>query len=130
MTSNRPYMLRAFHEWILDNDLTPYMVVDALQPGVEVPQEHVKQGQIVLNISPSACQQLTIGNVDISFQARFGGAARQLFVPVKAVLAIYAKENGAGTIFTDEEELSEDEMDVAETPTPPAKGKPQLKVVK
>ncbi len=135
MTSNRPYLLRAFYEWIVDNDLTPYIVVDATIVGVQVPQEHVKQGQIVLNIAPSACQSLQMGDVDVTFNARFGGSARQLVVPVNAVLAIYAKENGAGTIFTHEEdELDDQPLQQAseEEPAakPPTKGKPTLKVVK
>ncbi|MBC3765267.1 ClpXP protease specificity-enhancing factor [Neptunicella marina] len=132
MTSNQPYLLRAFHEWIVDNDLTPHIVVDATIQGVEVPQEHVQQGQIVLNVSPGACQQLVIGNTDISFQARFGGVARQLFIPVHAVQAIYARENGAGTIFEVDPELAEEpaSTEAESSPTPPKKGKPTLKVVK
>ncbi len=134
MTSNQPYMLRAFYEWIVDNDLTPYLVVDATVAGTSVPQEHVRDGQIVLNVSPSACNNLHMTNADVSFEARFGGVARQLFVPCSAVLAIYAKENGAGTVFTPEEM---DDPDSLESPPPaePAptvkkKGPPNLKVVK
>ncbi|MDN4502040.1 ClpXP protease specificity-enhancing factor [Alteromonadaceae bacterium BrNp21-10] len=136
MTSNRPYLLRAFYEWLVDNDLTPYIVVDATFIGVQVPQEHVKQGQIVLNVAPSACQNLLLGDFEVTFNARFGGSARQLVVPVNALLAIYAKENGAGTIFThDEDELDDEPLqqattDVATDNKPPVKGKPSLTVVK
>jgi stringent starvation protein B len=103
MTPNQPYLVRAFYEWIVDNQLTPHIVVDATVKGVTVPQEHVKDGQIVLNVSPSACNKLQMGNVDILFEARFSGAVRQICVPCHALLAIYAKENGAGTVFTTEE---------------------------
>lgn len=103
MTPNQPYLLRAFYEWIVDNQLTPHIVVDAKVDGVDVPQEHVKDGQIILNISPTACGELLIQNDWVSFKARFSGVARELFVPVPAVLAIFARENGAGTVFMDEE---------------------------
>ncbi|GAA0353969.1 hypothetical protein GCM10009092_17870 [Bowmanella denitrificans] len=127
MTSNKPYLLRAFYEWIVDNDLTPHLVVDARVPGTQVPQEHVRDGQIVLNIAPSACGKLQMGNLEVTFDARFGGVARRLEVPIQAVLAIYARENGAGTIFEEEPETSPPEP----TPPPePPKGRPQLKVVK
>lgn len=135
MTPNQPYMLRAFYEWIVDNDLTPYIVVDANVPGTQVPIEHVRDGQIVLNISPSACGKLNITNVDVSFEARFGGVARVLNVPCKAVLAIYAKENGAGTVFSIEDDIESEEAQVTAAEKPeaeekPARGKPNLTVVK
>lgn len=142
MTSNQPYLLRAFYEWIVDNNLTPYLVVDATVNGTFVPQEHVKNGQIVLNVSPSACAKLHMGNVDVTFEARFSGVAQQLVIPCQAIQAIYARENGAGTVFTvednmvDEEEtmLAEEEAIVDkpadEPPTPPKKGRPHLKVIK
>jgi len=103
MTPNQPYLLRAFYEWIVDNDLTPHIVVNATLEGVDVPTEHIKDGQIVLNISPTACGELSIQNDWVSFKARFSGMSRELFVPVPAVLAIFARENGAGTVFMDEE---------------------------
>jgi stringent starvation protein B len=132
MTSNQPYLLRAFYEWIVDNNLTPYLVVDANFPGTQVPQEHVVDGQIILNVSPSSTGNLQLGNADISFGARFGGVPRNLLVPCKAVLAIYAKENGAGTVFTAEDEFDEDTSvaDATEQSVPTKKGKPTLTVVK
>ena len=137
MTSNQPYLLRAFYEWILDNDLTPYLVVDATIQGTVVPQEHVRDGQIVLNVSPSACVKMDMGNVDVSFEARFGGVARQLVIPCQAVLAIYAKENGAGTVFTPEDiqgdgnnQTASPTEEVEEAPKPAKKGPPKLKVIK
>lgn len=130
MTSNQPYLLRAFYDWIVDNNLTPYIVVDANHPDAQVPVEHVKDGQIVLNISPRACGKLSIGLVDITFEARFGGVPRQLVVPCPSVLAIYARENGAGTVFTPEEGVEPPPPAPAPTEGAPSRGKPSLKIVK
>lgn len=104
MTSNQPYLLRAFFDWIVDNALTPYVVVDASKDGVDVPQEFVQNGQIVLNISPSACVNLHMDLEILSFQARFGGTPRYLSMPCDAIVAIYARENGAGTVFVNDKE--------------------------
>jgi stringent starvation protein B len=109
MTSNKPYLIRAFYEWIVDNNLTPYLVVNTRILGCKVPAQHIQNGQIVLNILPSAVGNLLMGNELITFNARFGGKPFALTVPVKAVLAIYARENGAGTMF-DAEEDTEDEV--------------------
>lgn len=137
MTPNQPYLLNAFYEWIVDNNLTPYIVVDAHFSGVQVPQEYVQDGQIVLNVSPSSTGKLQLGLQEVTFEARFGGVPRSLVIPCPAVLAIYAKENGAGTVFTVEENMSslsgEQGLNSPETdPTPPKpkKGKPTLTVVK
>ena len=105
MTSNQPYLLRAFFDWILDNGLTPYIVVNATLPDVHVPTQFVKDGQIVLNVSPSACVNFQMDLEQISFQARFSGQAMLVSLPCLAVGAIYAKENGAGTVFADADEL-------------------------
>jgi stringent starvation protein B len=136
MSPNRPYLLRAFYEWIVDNDCTPYLVVDASYPQVKVPQQFVQNGQIVLNVLPSAVSNMLLGNDTITFNARFGGQPFALYIPVKAVLAIYAKENGAGTVFTLEEEEEDAELfdepfehDAPPEPTKPKKGS-HLKVVK
>ncbi len=102
MSPSRPYLVRAFNEWVLDNDCTPYIVVDAGIQGVQVPNEHVANGQIVLNISPGAVKSLVIGNSALEFNARFGGVPMQVFVPLQAVIAIYAKENGEGMVFGSE----------------------------
>ncbi len=130
MTSNRPYLIRALYEWILDNAMTPHILVNAVLSGVEVPTQHVHEGRIVLNVSPSAVQGLQIGNDWIEFSARFGGLARTVRVPVMAVLAIYARENGQGTAFP--EELGyEPPPSPPEPPQQPERGKrPALKVVK
>lgn len=103
MTSNRPYLVRAFYDWILDNECTPYIVVEADMPQVEVPPQTVKNGQVVLNISPSAVHGLNMDNNQLSFSARFGGVPFQVYVPMYAISAIYARENGAGTMFPPEE---------------------------
>ncbi len=149
MTSNRPYLIRAYYEWIVDNNLTPHLVVDATYNGVIVPEDYVKDGQIVLNVSPSACGNLLIGEVDIEFDARFAGVPRHLVVPASAVLAIYARENGAGTMFPREEkhgqtETADTELETVKSelkdagsddnndddPPKPPRGRPTLKVVK
>ena len=103
VTSSRPYLIRAIHEWILDNDLTPHIVVNADAEGVHVPHEYVKDGQISLNISATAVQGLSVENDWVAFDARFGGKSFQVSVPTSAVLAIFARENGAGMSFGEEE---------------------------
>ncbi|WP_419147264.1 ClpXP protease specificity-enhancing factor [Pseudoalteromonas 'SMAR'] len=126
MTSNRPYLLRAFYEWIVDNDCTPHLVVNADFPSVQVPTQFIQEGQIVLNISPSAVTNFSMDNQALSFNARFGGQPMQVYVPVGAILAIYARENGEGTVFTPEEDLFEEqgtepELEVESTPEPETK---------
>ena len=88
MTSNRPYLIRALYEWLVDNDQTPYMLVDAMHENAQVPTQFVDDGRIVLNVSPSAVMDLELGNEFISFNARFGGKAQQIFVPPDAVLGL------------------------------------------
>ena len=128
MTSSRPYIMRALYEWIVDNDCTPYVLVDAAMAEVMVPQQFVKDGQIVLNISPSAVMDLTVSNESMSFNGRFGGVATDVYVPVAAIVGIYARENGQGMVFEPEE--SPEPPD--ETPPDPDKpdGPPSLKSVK
>lgn len=131
MTSNKPYLIRAFYDWIVDNELTPYILVDATYPGVQVPKEHIRHERIVLNISPSATRGLLLENDRIVFTARFSGQTEQIFVLPNAVLEIYAKENGRGIAFAIEED---------EDPPPASSGsseseagtknKPSLKLVK
>lgn len=134
MTSSRPYIIRALYEWIVDNNCTPYILVDAHIQGVEVPQQYVnKDGQIILNIAPSALKDLSIGLEAISFSARFGGVPFNLFIPCAAVLGIYARENGQGMMFEAETNTRPPEPD----PTPSNGGgevsaikRPSLRVVK
>lgn len=94
MRSNQPYLLRAFYDWIVDNQCTPYIVVDALYEGTAVPQEFVKDGQIVLNIAPRAVTNFDMSGDAIIFSTRFGGVPSNLCLPFPAVLGIYAQENG------------------------------------
>jgi stringent starvation protein B len=126
MTPRRPYLLRALYQWVLDNGLTPHVLVDAEREGVQVPREHVRDGRIVLNLSPGAVKDLYVGNERVEFNARFQGASRQISLPVSAVLALYARENGQGMVFPDESPRDE-------SPTPPDRGPPErptLRVVK
>jgi len=143
MTSTKPYLVRAFYEWILDNGTTPYLLVSTDIEGVEVPQQHVNNGQIVLNLSPTAIHGLNMDNEWISFSARFSGRAMDVFVPIPAILAIYARENGQGMAFQAEPQVAESEketieavemqesQEVSQEPQPSRpKGRPSLKVVK
>ncbi|MGE3318135.1 MAG: ClpXP protease specificity-enhancing factor [Candidatus Berkiella sp.] len=104
MVSSRPYLLRAFYDWIVDNHATPYIVVNADHPGAEVPREYVENGRIVLNISPDAVRSLSLANDHVGFNARFAGVAYDIYIPMRAVTAIYAKENGRGMVFKDDED--------------------------
>src|SRR5690606_3468362 len=103
MTKKRPYLLRAMHEWILDNDMTPHIVVDAAHHGLVAPAGHAVDGKLVLNVSPSATRGLVLGNELLAFEARFSGVSQRVEIPVDAVLGIYARENGHGMMFADEE---------------------------
>ncbi len=145
MTSSRPYIARALYEWILDNDCTPYILVDADRPGAEVPRKYVKDGQIVLNVSPTAVRALNIGNDVITFDGRFGGEALTIVVPMDSLMAIYARENGQGMVFevapnaeadaplfeeVGSDDASSEEAGSPEPPKPSKGGRPHLKVVK
>lgn len=99
MTSNKPYFIRALFDWIVDNNCTPYLLVDATHPQVEVPQEFVSGGRIILNIDPKACRGLHLDNDRIIFTAKFSGQTTQISLSPGAVLAVYAKENGRGMEF-------------------------------
>ena len=147
MTSNRPYLVRALHQWICDNGLTPYLLVEAGRPGVRVPPHAVKDGRVVLNLAPRAVDRLELADDMISFQARFNGVAMLVLVPMDAVLAVYAMENGQGMVFPPEAEAEAQDdagaddsaaAPVADTgeaadddaPSPPPRGRGGLRVVK
>jgi len=136
LTSRRPYLLRAMHEWITDNNQTPHIVVDAALEGVEVPRQYVQGGKIILNISHSATQGLVLGNDGVKFRARFGTVAFDVSVPIVAVLGVYARETGQGMIFSENEEPSSPPpsgppSSPPSKPSGPEPGKrPTLKVVK
>jgi len=125
MTSLKPYLIRSIYEWIVDNDLTPHLLVDAENSSAVLPLQFVEDGKIILNIRPQAIQGLTLGNSDIQFSARFSGKPMNIVAPVAAVLAIYAKENGKGMIFDQEDEEPENTPPETKPPTRPA-----LRVVK
>ena len=125
MTTNRPYLLRALYEWITDNGLTPHVLVDAGIDGVDVPDHVIQKGKVVLNIAAGATEHLLLDNETISFKARFSGKPYQIYVPMNAVVAIYARENGQGMMFAPDD-----------SPPPPVDGlddpppRSHLKVVK
>lgn len=159
MTPRRPYMLRAFYDWLVENELTPHLVVEATLPGVRVPEEFIQDGQIILNIAPRAVGNLELGNEAVTFSARFSGRPHSVIVPLYAVQAIYARENGAGTMFEPEEaymdvleegieespfeapekgpslsvataEVDAEDSDPEPEPPRPTKGRPSLRVIK
>ncbi len=132
MTSNRPYLMRAIFEWIIDNGLTPHVLIDAEVPEVQVPRQYVDEGRIILNISPSAVQNFSIDNQWLSFNARFGGKPFEIFAPIHAIRAVYAAENSEGMMF---EPMPESEVEPPTEPDPdpePPKpsSRPSLRVVK
>lgn len=127
MTSNRPYLLRALYDWIGDNQMTPHILVDAGAPGVDVPDQAVQKGKVILNIDQSAVRDLNLGNEWLSFNARFTGRSFNVTVPVEAVLAIYSKENGQGMMFAQDDE-SDSPDDPSDGPATPKR--PHLTVVK
>ncbi len=128
MTSNRPYLLRALYEWISDNSMTPHILVDAGFNGVDVPQQAVQKGKVILNIDNAAVHELEMGNEWLTFTARFSGRKHAVSVPLDAVLAIYSKENGQGMMFAqDDEPLTPTDPDAG--PDKPVRG-PHLTIVK
>lgn len=139
MTSSRPYLIRAIYEWLIDNQLTPYIMVDATANMVRVPEKYIEDGKIVLNIQPQAIANLLMGNEVVEFDARFSGVSHHIFIPVKAVKAIYAYESGRGMVFSDEDDEGDDvpPTDTKERLSKPPKKddkkggeRPNLKIVK
>lgn len=137
VTPTRPYMVRALYQWIEDNDLTPYLMVDATADNVQIPREHVQDGRIVLNIASRATGNMTMQNDYIHFNARFSGVSQEIWVPLNAVIGIYAKENQQGMFFdpneyddyVPEEEFSAPKSSTA-APKPKRDNKAGLKVLK
>lgn len=128
MKSTKPYLLRAMHEWIVDSDSTPHVLARAEADGLEVPEQAIVDGRVVLNISPSAVRDLLIDDEGVSFVARFGGVSRSVYLPLSAVEGIYARENGRGMLFGDDQsdqEVADDARSVG-----PKKTGPSLKVIK
>lgn len=126
MLPSQPYLLRAIYEWIVDNEMTPYVLVNAQNDDVQVPVQYVDNGKIVLNIAPRAVSRLELGNSEIMFSARFSGSPTEVCFPVTSVMAIYAKENGQGMVFNENGNAGGDDT---RTPSKKAK-KPNLKIVK
>ena len=124
MTALKPYLIRSIYEWIVDNNLTPHLLVDAEDEGATLPEEFIEDGKIVLNIRPEAIQSLSLGNEEVSFNARFSGQPMRIVAPVTAIMAIYAQENGKGMIFDGSNE--DHEPPPIKKPSP----KPKLRVVK
>lgn len=154
MNSSRPYMLRAMYQWIVDNDCTPYLLVDAAHDGVEVPAQAIKDGKVVLNLAPQAISGMDMGNDEVVFLTRFSGASMRVRAPVAAVQAVYAQETGQGMMFQDDPAATGDDgstqhasdqnapgesgesqsaapgADEPEKPEKPARGAPHLRVIK
>lgn len=131
MKSRRPYLVRALYEWIVDNHMTPYLLVHVDSEGVEVPTEFVTDGRIVLNASAAAVRDLRMENDAISFSARFAGVPRNVHLPMRAVLAVYARENGQGMFFdgVDETEIPTTRNHAVRKPKKESQ-RPQLRIVK
>ncbi len=149
MTSTRPYLIRAIYEWIVDNNCKPFLLIDARVPGVRVPPQAVKDGQVLLNIAPHSIDRLDLGLEEIRFNARFSGVSQSIVAPVAAVLAIYAQENGQGMMFPAEspadagadEAVDDSRPGIALAPSsaptddeppqpPPERMRPSLRIVK
>lgn len=139
LSSSRPYLIRGLYDWILDNECTPQILVDASVVGVQVPFDYVSDGQIVLNISPSAVRDFNIDNEGLFFNARFGGVPTDVYVPTLAVLAIYTRETNEGMLFGEEaggtdpnepNKKSQPESEKSDAQEPAGTGKPTLTVVK
>jgi stringent starvation protein B len=129
MTSTQPYLLRALYEWMLDNNLTPFLLVDTSIAGVDVPDQYIEENRIILNLMPTAVHQLLINNDAVSFSARFNNRPYQIYIPVEAVMAIYAKETGTGLVFTPDQEQTKVTRNGADE-TPGNSHNVKLKIIK
>ncbi|MCU7835206.1 MAG: ClpXP protease specificity-enhancing factor [gamma proteobacterium symbiont of Taylorina sp.] len=133
MTPSRPYLLRGIFDWLIENDQTPYLLVDTEAEGVLVPQEHVRDGKIILNISLTATRGLELSNDGVSFNARFSGQSMNVYVPIYAALALYSKENGRGMMFPEEGDDDPQSVDTDagnDAGKKDKSGKPHLTLVK
>lgn len=132
LSSKRPYLLRALYQWIVDNDLTPYLLVGVDSDAVQVPRDYVPDGKIVLNVSPSAIRELDLGDHQVLFSGRFAGQSFPVRIPIENVLAIYARENGEGMMFAPESQDSASSQETAPDGQPqnPAPAKPHLTIIK
>ena len=128
MTPSKPYLIRALYQWLLDNQMTPYILADSSSDDVQVPSGVANDGKVVLNLAPSAIQNLEMTNDFLSFSARFNGVAQDVYCPMSSILAIYARENGEGMMFSAESGDSDAEAGGSGKAKKPSK--PGLKVVK
>lgn len=137
LNPTRPYLARAIYEWICDHQLTPYLLVDATRPFTDVPTQFIQDGQIVLNVAPHAVHRFNMSNEAISFSARFGGVSKDIYIPLAALLGIYARENGQGLFFDPDEyanvsatenTLNSTQSDPVKTEETPKK-KPSLRIL-
>ncbi len=126
----QPYLLIAYYEWMIDNDWTPQILVDASHPQVDIPKQFANDGKIVLNIAPGAVGDFHMGHDAISFKARFSGSSIGIYVPMNAIMAIYTRENEKGIMFSPEMYEGEAPQGPDDEPPKPPKGRPSLKVVK
>ena len=122
LTPTRPYLIRAIREWAMDNGLTPQLLVDAGVDGIVIPEGHVQDGKIVLNVHTQAVKALELGNEFITFSARFGGTSHAINLPIQSVLAVFARENGQGIIFQEEETQHQMGQSTSDSEEPPPKG--------
>ncbi|MBS9777448.1 MAG: hypothetical protein KGV50_01675 [Gammaproteobacteria bacterium] len=132
MTDSKPYLIRAIHQWISDNSLTPYLYIDTTQKGISLPQNLYAESPLILNVSLSACQNLVLENNQITFQARFSGRVFDVYLPMSCIMAIIARENGQGLTFDVSPDHTVDVLDLTDEDSeknnhPPKGG---LKVVK
>ncbi len=121
LTPTRPYMVRAIYQWLEDNELTPYLMVDATHESTKVPMEYVEDGRIVLSIASQATGKMEMDNDFINFHARFGGVSQEIWVPLPAVMGIFAKENSQIGMFFDPQEYANYTPSTAESPRPSTK---------
>ena len=127
MTSLKPYLIRSLYEWIVDNNMTPHLLVNAEHPDAVLPEAFIENNQIVLNVRPAAVQNLLLGDDDVEFNARFSGRSMHIIAPISAILAVYAQENGQGMVFDPSEEA---ENETALKDKKPTNKRPQLRIVK
>ena len=117
-----PYLIRAIREWAMDNGLTPQLLIDAGVDGVVIPEGHVRDGKIVLNVHSQAVKALELGNEFITFSARFGGTSQAIKLPIQSVLAVFARENGQGIFFQEEETQHQMEQSAGDSEESPPNG--------
>lgn len=137
LNPTRPYLARAIYEWICDHQLTPYLLVDATRPFTDVPVQFIQDGQIVLNVAPHAVHRFNMGNDAISFSARFGGVSKDIYIPLAALMGIYARENGQGLFFDPDEYANDSSIEnnlnsnqsQTETTEDTPKKKPSLRIL-